>query len=223
MKKRIKLHGFLIFLAILALVIFPQYLLVFPQGIWVNIICALAITWGYFIRICSRGLKSELNPDGHTLVTIGPYKVTRNPMYFGTFIIGLGVSLMLFRWWIAPVFFAVYLTIYLPLIKGEEKALSERFQNTFKDYCRNTNKFFPKNIIFDLPVKPVWIKKELFSSLAPMVFLITAIQSWADFKYLGFVRYIDRLLTLGVFFALLLIFSGLAVAKIKKYGISDKS
>ncbi|MCX5709373.1 MAG: isoprenylcysteine carboxylmethyltransferase family protein [Candidatus Omnitrophica bacterium] len=223
MKKRIKLHGSLIFLAILSLVIFPEYLLIAPRGVWVNIICALAIIWGYFIRICSRGLKSELNPDGHTLVTIGPYKVTRNPMYFGTFVIGLGVSFMLFRWWVTPVFFAVYLAIYLPLIKGEEKALSERFPNTFKGYCRNTNKFFPKNMIFDLPVKPAWIKKELFSSLAPVIFLIAAIQAWADYKFFGLVRYQERLLTLGIFFGLLLVFTGLTSGKNKKYGISGKS
>ncbi|MCX5711280.1 MAG: isoprenylcysteine carboxylmethyltransferase family protein [Candidatus Omnitrophica bacterium] len=222
MKKRIKLHGSLIFLAILALVIFPGYLLIVPRGVWLDSLCALAIIWGYFIRICSRGLKSELNPDGHTLVTIGPYKVTRNPMYFGTFVIGLGVSFMLFRWWVAPVFFAVYLAIYLPLIKGEEKALSERFQNTFKDYCRNTNKFFPKNIIFDLPVKPAWIKKELLSSLAPVIFLIAVIQSWADFKLFGLVRLQERFSTLGIFFGLLLIFTGLAVWQNKKYGISGK-
>ena len=223
MKKRIKLHGSLIFLALLALVIFPGYLLVVPRGVWLNIICALAIIWGYFIRISSRGLKSELNPDGHTLVTAGPYRVTRNPMYFGTFIIGLGISFMLFRWWVALIFFSVYLAIYLPLIRKEEKILSGRFQDTFKDYCRKTFKFIPKSIVFDLPVKPAWIKKELFSSLAPVIALITAVQSWADFRLSGSVRYQDRLLTLISFCGFLLIFTALVFLKNKKYGIPDKS
>lgn len=222
MKKRIKLHGFLIFLAILALAVFPKLLLVALHDFWFNSVCVLAIIWGYFIRISSRGLKSELNPDGHTLVTVGPYEVTRNPMYFGTFVIGIGVSLMLFRWWVTLIFFSVYLMIYLPLIKGEERVLSERFKDAFKDYCSKTFKFFPKNMIFALPAKTTWIKKELFSSLAPVITLIMAIQSWSDFKFFGTIDYRDRFLTLGLFCILLSVFTVLAILKNKKYGISDK-
>jgi len=226
MKKRIKFHGFLIFLSLILIAVFPDYLLsrglAGIKGVLLDIFCALLIIWGYFIRISARGLKSELNPDGKILVTIGPYSLSRNPMYFGTFIIGLGLSLMLFLWWVALGFLAIYLAIYLPLIAGEEKILSGRFGAPFKDYCLKTSKFFPRKIVFRLPAKPSWIKKELLSSLVPLVASISVIQAWADFKFFGSIRLPGIIFTLAVFSGFILLFILLAGLN-KKNGVSGKS
>jgi protein-S-isoprenylcysteine O-methyltransferase Ste14 len=226
MKKRIKFHGFLIFLSVIFIAVFPDYFLsrghTGLKGALLNLLCGFFILWGYFIRISARGLKSELNPDGKTLVSAGPYKVMRNPMYFGTFLIGAGLTLMLFRWWVVLGFLIVYLAIYLPLIAGEERVLLVRFKEDFKSYCGRTSRFFPRNLAFGLPVKPEWIREELLSSLTPLAAMIFAIRAWADFKFFGSVRLQGILLILIVLSSWFLVFMVLTRLTTGKNGISTK-
>jgi protein-S-isoprenylcysteine O-methyltransferase Ste14 len=177
MKKRIGLHGFLIFLAAVSVALFYRSL--FP--VWKNgrheaIVDALgfsAILFGFLVRINARGYKAELSSSGRKLITNGLYAFVRNPMYSGTFLIGAGVVAMIFKWWLLIVFLAVFLAIYLPQVRLEEKILSERFGEEYKEYCRRTPRFFPhlaRLLISDprayLRFKWEWIKKELSSLIA---------------------------------------------------------
>lgn len=182
MKKRIKLQGFIIFLAVLALIFYARYLLRAPQesisAYILNTLGFILVLLGFFLRITARGYKAEMNPDGKTLITKGPYAVMRNPMYFGTLLIGLGIILVLFKWWVSVIFLIIYLCIYLPQINREEAALTNRFPGTFKDYCKETPKFFPKvTNLFRVPadeslrLKFAWIKKELPSLIITLVFI----------------------------------------------------
>ncbi|MDD5431593.1 MAG: isoprenylcysteine carboxylmethyltransferase family protein [Candidatus Omnitrophica bacterium] len=185
MKKRIKIQGFLIFLSVMAVVFFYKQILQEGQSSLSNLIFSgiglLLVISGYFLRIIARGHKADENPDGKTLVTTGVYKLMRNPMYFGTLLIGLGVILFLFKWWIAVIFLVVYLSIYIPEITKEEAKLKNLFGEAFKNYCKHTPKFFPSlSVLFKrggnriFSVKPKWLKKE-FSSLAwILAFLIIA-------------------------------------------------
>jgi protein-S-isoprenylcysteine O-methyltransferase Ste14 len=186
MKKRIRIQGFLIFVAAVFMVIFYKYLLPGPRGgsarMLLDIIGAALFLSGYFLRTAARGYKAELNPDGKTLVTKGPYAITRNPMYLGTLFIGLGIILLVLKWWVAAAFLIIYLLIYIPQIKKEEKKLHDFFQEAFRDYCRDTPRFFPgvkglmhpdAEIRFKLP----WAKKELFSFSAASLFVI-AVKTW---------------------------------------------
>lgn len=187
MKKRIRVQGFLIFLALAGVFFFSRHLFVlFRPGITgalIDICAVILILAGFFYRISARGIKAELNPDGKTLVVKGLYAELRNPMYFGTLLIGLGISVMLFRWWVAGVFLAIYLLIYIPQINREEAVLLERFGERFKNYCRRTPQLFPK--IFGKKLTPedgqrfklCWVKKELNSLILTAAFII-ALEVW---------------------------------------------
>lgn len=183
MKRRIKIQGFLIFLAIIALIFFAKYLFADTWGgkaEWGRDILGIAmIFWGYFLRILARGYKAEMNPDGKRLVTDGPYALTRNPMYFGTLVIGLGIIFVLFKWWVAVIFFAIYLMIYNLEINREEARLLSFFGDKYKDYCRKTAKFFPSPRSWlitrqgrRLYLKMPWVKKELPSFIMTVIFVI---------------------------------------------------
>ena len=183
MKRRIKIQGFLIFLATIALIFFAKYLFADVwrgRAEWYRDILGLTmIFWGFFLRILARGYKAEINPDGKRLVTDGPYALTRNPMYFGTLVIGLGIMSVLFKWWVALVFLAVYLMIYNLEINREEAKLLGSFGDKYKDYCRKTAKFFPHPRSWliarqgrHLYLKMPWVKKELPSLIMTVVFVI---------------------------------------------------
>lgn len=224
MKKRIKIHGFLIFFALAGLVIFSRHLLRRPAwGTWAGYLDISGIFlfyWGYLFRISARGVKSESNPDGQTLITKGPYTATRNPMYLGTLLIGIGITLLLFRWWVFLLFLAVYLAVYIPEINREERALLQRFGEGFKNYCKRTPKFFPNIFssglnLKDTGIKPAWLKKEL-SSLAPALIFIFVIKAWEDIKFLGHIDYRARLLEICLLGALFILALSLGRSNISR-------
>ncbi|KAA3605526.1 MAG: isoprenylcysteine carboxylmethyltransferase family protein [Planctomycetota bacterium] len=58
------------------------------------------------------------------LICNGPYALSRHPLYFGTFLVGLGSGIFLQSLtWIAG-FLCLFPIIYLPVIAEEERALS---------------------------------------------------------------------------------------------------
>lgn len=59
------------------------------------------VLFGFLFRIAARGYKADGSPEGKKLITNGLYGLMRNPMYVGTLLIGLGINLVLFEWWVA--------------------------------------------------------------------------------------------------------------------------
>ena len=80
----------------------------------------------------------------HALATDGPYSLTRNPLYLGNFILGLGFCVMAHRWSVVFVFLLVFALIYDATIEDEERKLLKRFGDAFIAYCREVPRFFPR-------------------------------------------------------------------------------
>lgn len=190
MKRRIGVQGFLMFVSLLTVAICWRYLLSAAKtGAGEQLIDLLGIVMvlaGYLLRIDARGYKAALNPDGKTLVTQGPYALMRNPMYMGTLSIGLGLTMILFRWWVSMVFVAVYLLIYLPQIKKEEAALSARFGSAFGAYARITPGFFLTLATLSRALRThtvrlqrAWVDKEFISFMVTMGFVI-GVEVWKN-------------------------------------------
>jgi len=98
------------------------------------------VIWGVIVRAYSAGyiVKSK------ELATCGPYAWHRNPLYFGSFVCGLGFALM--NGWIAvsvPLLILIMGPVYLYTIRSEEKYLSGLHGQAFKDYMKSTPRFLP--------------------------------------------------------------------------------
>lgn len=79
----------------------------------------------------------------HKIVTTGPYRYVRHPMYSGATLYFLGIPLLLGSWY--GLFFTFFLTILL-IIRAmlEEKALTEEFSNSYKEYVQRVHyRFIP--------------------------------------------------------------------------------
>jgi protein-S-isoprenylcysteine O-methyltransferase Ste14 len=77
------------------------------------------------------------------LATSGPYAYTRNPLYLGSLLMGLGFALASMR---AEVFMAIcifYILIYDPTIRSEERYLRDRFPE-FEAYARRVPRLLPR-------------------------------------------------------------------------------
>ncbi len=102
-----------------------------------------AILKGTFLRMSARGHKKAFSQRSHNLVTTGPYKIVRNPMYLGSFLIGAGFVLILWPWWGVPVFAWVFYTRFKRQIAYEEEILSRSFGSKYTAYCHLTPRVFP--------------------------------------------------------------------------------
>jgi protein-S-isoprenylcysteine O-methyltransferase Ste14 len=69
-----------------------------------------------------------------TLLTSGPYRLSRNPMYTGLAAVYAGLALLLGSWWPLALWPLAILAVRLVVIRPEERYLTERFGRTYTDY-----------------------------------------------------------------------------------------
>lgn len=90
-----------------------------------------------------RALASGNVRKNEALATSGPYAYTRNPLYLGSLLIGIGFAIAARSWWVGAILVVMFFAIYLPVIRGEEKFLREKFPD-FDDYSRRVPRMFPR-------------------------------------------------------------------------------
>jgi protein-S-isoprenylcysteine O-methyltransferase Ste14 len=95
---------------------------------------------GLLIRTLSAGF---IHKDD-TLTTTGPYAHTRNPLYLGSSLLGLGVTLAGGNWWFVAIFVVFFATIYTASIRSEAAFLAGRYGDAYADYARNVPLFLPR-------------------------------------------------------------------------------
>ena len=79
------------------------------------------------------------------LATSGPYAHTRNPLYLGSFLLGLGFTVAAGRpLLLGGLFAALFLGIYLPVMRVESATLARLFGENFERYARAVPLFFPR-------------------------------------------------------------------------------
>ena len=78
------------------------------------------------------------------LATSGPYAFTRNPLYLGSFLLGLGFTIASGRLLLGVLFAALFLGIYLPVMRVESSHMAELFGREFETYKRAVPLFFPR-------------------------------------------------------------------------------
>jgi len=204
MKKRIKIQGFLIFLAVITTILLSKFPFPYwkkePLDEFLDAVGIVLVLFGFLFRIAARGYKEEESHSGQRLIKDGPYVLIRNPMYFGTFMIGMGIILVLFASWVVAIFLIIFFSIYIPQVKREEKELYKRFGEEYRNYCKITPKYFPNprcllNIRNCMSLKFAWIKKEL-SSLITVITGILIIEIWEDIKLFGRKEFLGELLEL---------------------------
>ncbi len=117
----------------------------------------LTLLIGGVVALC--GLLVRAWAAGHIrkndrLATSGPYAHTRNPLYLGSFILGLGFTvaagglgftMAAWRGWLLGcVFVALFLGIYLPVMRVEAQTLAGLFGADYELYARRVPLFLPR-------------------------------------------------------------------------------
>ena len=81
--------------------------------------------------------------EGHRLITAGPYRYVRNPIYTALFGLALATGLVVSRWFVLPVFAALYIAGTVVRIRIEERLLRAAFGPEFEAYARRVPALIP--------------------------------------------------------------------------------
>jgi protein-S-isoprenylcysteine O-methyltransferase Ste14 len=100
---------------------------------------AILILPGLMIRALASGHVRK----NESLTTSGPYAYTRNPLYLGSVLIGLGFAVAARSWWVGVAVVLIFFAIYLPVIHDEEAFLRRTFPE-FEEYSRRVPRIFPR-------------------------------------------------------------------------------
>jgi len=100
---------------------------------------ALALA-GLLLRAWSAGYLAK----NQRLATGGPYSYTRNPLYLGSALMGLGGAVAGCSWAMGAIFAAFFVLMYWPVMEREAQFLRREFPQAFEPYARQVPLFFPK-------------------------------------------------------------------------------
>lgn len=113
-------------------------------GVWLGAgLVGAALAIDFWVFAIFKRANTNIRPDrpAHALVTDGPFKWSRNPIYVGNVMILLGVGLMVNSWWFVPmaILFAVLVT-RLAIVR-EEAHLQAQFGDAWADYAAQTRRW----------------------------------------------------------------------------------
>ena len=156
--------------------------LLFTVGLFLVAIGSLGRMW------CSLYIAGYKN---NRLVTEGPYSMTRNPLYFFSFLglLGVGMATETFTF---PILFLLFFAAGYPrVIRNEERKLRKLFGEQYEEYIRRVPAFFPRISLLHEPehytVNPRIFRKHIFSALwfIWIVGILELIEGLKDLGILG--------------------------------------
>ena len=147
----IKLGGLLLWLSPLIYLINPRWLawskIGLPEwarwlGVGIGLLCVLGIYW-LFNSIGSGITPTSATRKQHTLVTRGPYRWVRHPLYTVGASLFISFGMLADNWFIAGLGILTFILMAIRTPK-EEANLIEKFGDEYREYMKRTGRFFPK-------------------------------------------------------------------------------
>lgn len=121
------------------LLVLPFLWLARPSARLLLVGASLAVV-GLLIRAWAAGtIQKE-----RELTTTGPYAFTRNPLYVGSFLLGVGITLAGGHWIWPALFVLFYATVYGGTIAGEARLLADMFGDRFREYAEHVPAVVPR-------------------------------------------------------------------------------
>jgi protein-S-isoprenylcysteine O-methyltransferase Ste14 len=90
------------------------------------------------VATCGRAFLGEVEPVTDRLVTGGPYRLVRHPVYLGMLVTTLGIALALGSIWGLLLVAFAFLPMTLWRVRLEEAALAQRFGRVWEAYAAGT-------------------------------------------------------------------------------------
>jgi protein-S-isoprenylcysteine O-methyltransferase Ste14 len=118
-----------------------------PAGLrWLGVLVALAgvaIVW-WTHRVLGRQWSGILElRDHHRLISCGPYRRIRHPMYTGFLILPIGITLSAANLLLGLLQIGATVAMYWARVDDEEAMMLDRFGDEYRAYMRRTGRLLP--------------------------------------------------------------------------------
>ena len=147
----LRLFGFSMWIGLLIYMINPQWMewsaFLLPSWLrWLGAafgIMAIPLIYWMFSSLGKNVTDTVVIRKEHSLITHGPYRLIRHPMYLFSFLYFTGLSLLTANWfiWITGLLALALLIVRTPI---EEAALIAKFGDEYRSYLKRTGRFFPR-------------------------------------------------------------------------------
>jgi len=114
-------------------------------GVGIGILCVFGIYW-LFSSIGSGITPTSATRKEHKLVTSGPYRWVRHPLYTVGSSMFVAFGMMADNWFIAALGVLAFIGMAIRTPK-EEANLIEKFGDEYREYMKRTGRFLPKLFI----------------------------------------------------------------------------
>ena len=109
---------------------------------WISLLVGVV---GAAAGLLLRAMASGHVKKNEVLTTTGPYAYSRNPLYLGSIIIAAGFAIAARDFWVALAIVALFVLIYVPVIRAEEAFLRNRFAG-YDEYARRVPRLLPRSL-----------------------------------------------------------------------------
>lgn len=118
-----------------------------PALRWLGLVLAVltlpAVHW--VLRTLGRNVtETVLTKERHELVTGGPYRWVRHPLYTTGLVLLVGLGLMAGSWFVLAGVVVAFALLRVVVIPREEGALMARFGERYRSYMAGTGRLVPK-------------------------------------------------------------------------------
>jgi len=103
----------------------------------------LALFWWMFRHLGLNVTSTSMPRTDATLITSGPYRFIRHPMYLAALILLLAASLLMANWIVAVGGVSCF-ALLAARSRLEERRLIEKFGDAYREYQRTTGRFLPR-------------------------------------------------------------------------------
>ena len=95
------------------------------SGEWIRMAC---------VKRARSVTRTRSNTTGGRLIREGLYGFSRNPIYLGNFLIGLGIAFFSCVSWGIVIYAAGFIMQYIPIVAFEESVLAQKFGGEYEQY-----------------------------------------------------------------------------------------
>jgi len=100
-------------------------------------------SWSHYVLGANWTAVLALSKE-HELVTRGPYRYIRHPMYSAFFTIGFGFLFLSTNWIVGLLYLGTLALMYAFRVLREEEMMISRFGETYRQYMQKTGRIFPR-------------------------------------------------------------------------------
>lgn len=114
-------------------------------GVALSAIALALLLWVH--QALDRNFSTVLHVrEGHTLVTTGPYRWVRHPMYSVIYLMIAGWLLVSANWLVGLIWGGALTAVLLVRVRREEAVMTETFGDRYRSYMQHTGRFLPRLI-----------------------------------------------------------------------------